>query len=70
MDDFLFPLILFVIFIGIPIVVGLLIYIIPKNWDTQGLQDLCYLPMVLFAYYLHVIYFLVIIFSQNLMRSN
>ncbi|MCS3556445.1 MULTISPECIES: hypothetical protein [unclassified Sphingobacterium] len=31
MDDFLFPLILFVIFIGIPIVVGLLIYTIPKK---------------------------------------
>jgi len=31
MDDFLFPLILFLIFIGIPIVVGLLIYIIPKK---------------------------------------
>jgi hypothetical protein len=31
MDDFLFPLILFVIFIVIPIVVAFLIYIIPKK---------------------------------------
>jgi hypothetical protein len=31
MDDFIFPLILFLIFLGIPIVVGLLIYIIPKK---------------------------------------